>query len=134
ELQPPFQELELMCERMFPEEPKKVERYIGGLPDMIHGSVKASKPESMQEAIEFATEMMDKKMLTHAEQQQQQPEGPRGKCKGITCFECGVQIHYKSECPKLKNGNQGNRAGNGNAVARAYAVGTAITNPNLNVD
>nr|GEX86994.1 putative reverse transcriptase domain-containing protein [Tanacetum cinerariifolium] len=54
---------------MFPEESTKVERYIGGLPDMIHGSVKASKPQSMQEAIEFATEMMDKKMLTHAEHQ-----------------------------------------------------------------
>nr|GEZ80085.1 retrotransposon protein, putative, Ty3-gypsy subclass [Tanacetum cinerariifolium] len=52
--------------KMFPEEAEKVERYIGGLPDMIHGSVKASKPQSMQEAIEFATEMMDKKMLTHA--------------------------------------------------------------------
>nr|GEY70942.1 putative reverse transcriptase domain-containing protein [Tanacetum cinerariifolium] len=64
-----FQELALMCERMFPEEAEKVERYIGGLPDMIHGSVKASKPQSMQEAIEFATEMMDKKMLTHAERQ-----------------------------------------------------------------
>ncbi|GJY58293.1 hypothetical protein Tco_0458185 [Tanacetum coccineum] len=46
-----------------------VERYIGGLPDMIHGSVKASKPQSMQEAIEFATEMMDKKVLTAAERQ-----------------------------------------------------------------
>nr|GFB67789.1 reverse transcriptase domain-containing protein [Tanacetum cinerariifolium] len=53
--------------RMFPEEAAKVERYIGGLPDMIHGSVKASKPQSMQEAIEFATEIMDKKMLTHGE-------------------------------------------------------------------
>nr|GEU33176.1 hypothetical protein [Tanacetum cinerariifolium] len=47
----------------------KVERYIGSLLDMIHGSVKASKPQSMHEAIEFATEMMDKKMLTHAERQ-----------------------------------------------------------------
>ncbi|GJW49493.1 putative reverse transcriptase domain-containing protein [Tanacetum coccineum] len=51
----------------------------------------------------------------------------------ITCFECGVQGHYKSDCPKLKNGNQGNRAGNGNAVARAYVVGSAGTNPNSNV-
>nr|GEZ14563.1 hypothetical protein [Tanacetum cinerariifolium] len=34
--------------------------------------VKASKPQSMQEAIEFATEMMDKKMLTHAERQAEQ--------------------------------------------------------------
>ncbi|GKA54520.1 putative reverse transcriptase domain-containing protein [Tanacetum coccineum] len=47
----------------------KVERYVGGLPDMIHGSVKASKPQTMQEAIEFATEMMDKKMITAAERQ-----------------------------------------------------------------
>nr|GEY89811.1 hypothetical protein [Tanacetum cinerariifolium] len=52
---------------MFPEESAKVESYIGGLPDMIHGSVKALKPPLMQEAIEFAIEMMDKKMLTHAE-------------------------------------------------------------------
>nr|GEV63170.1 reverse transcriptase domain-containing protein [Tanacetum cinerariifolium] len=198
-------------------ESAKVERYIDGLPDMIHGSVKASKPQSMQEAIEFATKMMDKKMLTHAKRQaehkkkfddtsrntqhQQQPpkrnnvareytagQGDRkpyggtkplcskcnyhhdGPCvpkctnckkighlardcksrpaannnnnnqraqganaRGITCFECGVQGHYKSECPKLKNGNQGNQAGNGNAVARAYAVGTIETNPNSNV-
>nr|GFD55504.1 reverse transcriptase domain-containing protein [Tanacetum cinerariifolium] len=39
-----FQELALMYDRMFPEESAKVERYIGGLLDMIHGSVKASKP------------------------------------------------------------------------------------------
>ncbi|GJR10543.1 putative reverse transcriptase domain-containing protein [Tanacetum coccineum] len=46
---------------------------------------------------------------------------------------CGVQGHFRSDCPKLKNGNQGNRAGNGNAVARAYVVGSAGTNPNSNV-
>ncbi|GJU49036.1 putative reverse transcriptase domain-containing protein [Tanacetum coccineum] len=47
--------------------------------------------------------------------------------------KCGVQGHFRSDCPKLKNGNQGNRAGNGNAVARAYVVGSAGTNPNSNV-
>nr|GEU85405.1 putative reverse transcriptase domain-containing protein [Tanacetum cinerariifolium] len=62
----------LICERMFPEEAKKLERFIGGLPDMIHGSVKASKPQLMQESIEFATEIMDKKMLTHDERQAEQ--------------------------------------------------------------
>nr|GEV35844.1 hypothetical protein [Tanacetum cinerariifolium] len=66
---------------------------------------------------------------TCGRRQRAQGENPRG----ITWFECGVQGHYKSDCPKLKNGNQGNRAGNGNVVARAYAVGTVITNPNLNV-
>ncbi|GJS97578.1 reverse transcriptase domain-containing protein [Tanacetum coccineum] len=54
-----FQQLALMCSRMFPEEIDKIEKYIGGLPDMIHGSVKASKPKTMQEAIEFTTELMD---------------------------------------------------------------------------
>ncbi|GJW69080.1 reverse transcriptase domain-containing protein [Tanacetum coccineum] len=32
-----FQELALLCVRMFPEESDKIEKYVGGLPDMIHG-------------------------------------------------------------------------------------------------
>nr|GFB99049.1 reverse transcriptase domain-containing protein [Tanacetum cinerariifolium] len=58
-----FQELALLCGRMFSKEFDKVEKYVGGLPDMIHGSVVASKPKTMQEAIEIATELMDKKVL-----------------------------------------------------------------------
>nr|GFA41788.1 hypothetical protein [Tanacetum cinerariifolium] len=38
-----------------------------GLPDMIHGSVVASKPKTMQEAVEIATELMDKKIRTFTE-------------------------------------------------------------------
>ncbi|GJZ13838.1 reverse transcriptase domain-containing protein [Tanacetum coccineum] len=64
-----FQELALLCVGMFPEESDKVERYVGGLPDMIHGSVVASKPKTMQEATEMATELMDKKISTFAERQ-----------------------------------------------------------------
>nr|GEX04340.1 reverse transcriptase domain-containing protein [Tanacetum cinerariifolium] len=37
-----FQELALMCDRMFLEESDKVRKYVGGLPDMIHGNVMAS--------------------------------------------------------------------------------------------
>ncbi|GJX57188.1 putative reverse transcriptase domain-containing protein [Tanacetum coccineum] len=151
-----FQELALMCDRMFPEESAKVERYVGGLPDMIHGSVKASKPQSMQEAIEFATEMMDKKMITAAERQaenkrkfeetprntqnQQQPFKRNNVARAYTAgpgdkkpYGGTKPLCTKSDCPKLKNGNQGNRAGNGNAVARAYVMGSAGTNPNSNV-
>ncbi|GJR10996.1 reverse transcriptase domain-containing protein, partial [Tanacetum coccineum] len=50
-------------------ESDKIERYVGGLPDIIHGSVVASKPNTMQEAIEIATELMDKKIRTFAERQ-----------------------------------------------------------------
>nr|GEX36022.1 hypothetical protein [Tanacetum cinerariifolium] len=59
----------MITDKYCPRESAKVERYIGGLLDMIHGSVKASKPQSMQEAIKFSTEMMDKKMPTHIERQ-----------------------------------------------------------------
>ncbi|GJX17571.1 reverse transcriptase domain-containing protein [Tanacetum coccineum] len=64
-----FQELALMCGRMFPEESDQVEKYVGGLPDMIQGSVMASKPKTMQEAIEIANDLMDQKVRTFAERQ-----------------------------------------------------------------
>ncbi|GKB32477.1 putative reverse transcriptase domain-containing protein [Tanacetum coccineum] len=65
----PLTELALLCGRMFPEESDKIEKYVGGLPDMIHGSVVASKPKTMQDAVEIATELMDKKIRTFAERQ-----------------------------------------------------------------
>nr|GFD08454.1 putative reverse transcriptase domain-containing protein [Tanacetum cinerariifolium] len=40
------------------------------------------------------------------------------------CYECGVKGHYKRECHKLKNNNnQGNQGGRNNALARVYVVG-----------
>ncbi|GKA62388.1 putative reverse transcriptase domain-containing protein, partial [Tanacetum coccineum] len=127
-----FQELALLCGRMFPKESDKIEKYVGGLPDMIHGSVVASKPKTMQEATEMAIEVMDKRIRTFADRQtenkrkpdnNQQPQqhhqnkrqntgrayaaGTKGTGSGqkLTCFECGVQGHFKRECPKLKNNN-----------------------------
>ncbi|GJR29551.1 hypothetical protein Tco_1105783 [Tanacetum coccineum] len=47
---------------MFPEELDKIEKYVGGLPDMIHGSVMASNPKTMQDELNFATGLMDKKI------------------------------------------------------------------------
>ncbi|GKF27392.1 reverse transcriptase domain-containing protein, partial [Tanacetum coccineum] len=54
-----FQELALMCSRMFLEESDEVEKYVGVLPDMIQGSVMASKPKKIQDAMKFATELAD---------------------------------------------------------------------------
>nr|GFD48912.1 hypothetical protein [Tanacetum cinerariifolium] len=62
-----LQELALLCGRMFSKEADKIEKYVGGLPDMIHGNVVASKPKTMQEAIEISTELIDKKIHTFAE-------------------------------------------------------------------
>ncbi|GJX83195.1 putative reverse transcriptase domain-containing protein [Tanacetum coccineum] len=94
-------------------ESDKIERYVGGLPDMIHGNIIASKPKTMQEAVEMATELMDKKVITIAErqaentsrnnqnQQQQNKRQNTGRAytagtgalgqAETTCFECGFQ-------------------------------------------
>nr|GEZ75566.1 reverse transcriptase domain-containing protein [Tanacetum cinerariifolium]GFA21161.1 reverse transcriptase domain-containing protein [Tanacetum cinerariifolium] len=72
-----FQELALMCDRTFPEESNRVEKYIGGVPDMIHDSVKATKPKTKQEAIEFSTELLDKR-IRDAIENKQKFEGTSG--------------------------------------------------------
>ncbi|GJY75626.1 reverse transcriptase domain-containing protein [Tanacetum coccineum] len=45
-----FQELALMCARMFLEESDKIERYVGGLPDMIHGTKNKRKFDNDNQA------------------------------------------------------------------------------------
>nr|GEV95064.1 hypothetical protein [Tanacetum cinerariifolium] len=109
-------------------EAKKVKRYIGGLLDMIHGSVKASKPQSMQEAIEFATEMLDKKMLTHAELDKKPYGGIKPLCPKCNyhhdgpgtqkCTNCRKIGHWARDCksrPATANNNNNQRDQGANA-------------------
>nr|GEV21493.1 hypothetical protein [Tanacetum cinerariifolium] len=117
-----FQELALMCRRMFPEESDKIKRYVGGLPDMIHGSVMASRPKTMHDAFEFSTELMDKKIHTLAERQaenkkrfdnnnqaQQQPPKKQGVATAYT-VRPGERKEYAGTlplCNKCKFHNNG---------------------------
>nr|GFB16334.1 hypothetical protein [Tanacetum cinerariifolium] len=48
--------------------------------------------------------------------------------QGNRCFECGAQGHFKRNCPKLKNNDCGNQAGNDRAPAMVYAVRNAGAN------
>ncbi|GJW13080.1 hypothetical protein Tco_0017213 [Tanacetum coccineum] len=57
------------CGRMLPEESDQVEKYVGGLPDMIQGNVISARPKMMQEAIELANDLMDQKVKTFVERQ-----------------------------------------------------------------
>ncbi|GKC93116.1 putative reverse transcriptase domain-containing protein [Tanacetum coccineum] len=67
-----FQELALLCGRMFYEESEEVEKYVGGLPDMIRGNVTSYLPKMMEKAIKFANDQMDQKVLTITERQAEQ--------------------------------------------------------------
>ncbi|GJW02033.1 putative reverse transcriptase domain-containing protein [Tanacetum coccineum] len=55
----------------------------------------------------------------------------------VTCFERGRQGHYRSDCPKLKDQNRGNKARNKNEVGeargKAYVLGRGDANPDSNV-
>nr|GEV17507.1 reverse transcriptase domain-containing protein [Tanacetum cinerariifolium] len=136
-----FQELALMCGRMFPEELDEVERYVCGLHDMIQENVMSYQPKTMEKAIEFANDQMDQKVLTITERQAEQkrklkfnagnsqgssgPNGNNNNCRNFkttqnagTCYKFRVQGHFKRVYPKLKNKNHGNQGGNGNAPAK----------------
>ncbi|GJR91946.1 reverse transcriptase domain-containing protein [Tanacetum coccineum] len=104
-----FQELALLCVRMFPEESDKIERYVGGLPDMIHGNIVASKPKTMQEAIEMATELMDKRVSTMAERQ--------------------AENKRKFENTSRNNQNQQQQQNKRQNTGRAYTAGSGDKKP-----
>ncbi|GJY00739.1 putative reverse transcriptase domain-containing protein [Tanacetum coccineum] len=80
-------------------ESNEIERYVSGLSNMIQGSVVASKPKTMQEATEIATELIDKRIHTFVERQ---TENKR------------KQDNNQQQQPQNKRQN----------TSRAYAVGT----------
>ncbi|GJR74552.1 putative reverse transcriptase domain-containing protein [Tanacetum coccineum] len=54
-----FQELATLCPTMVPDSKKMMEVFIGGLPRSIEGNVTASKPQTLEEAINIAQRLMD---------------------------------------------------------------------------
>nr|GEU81297.1 reverse transcriptase domain-containing protein [Tanacetum cinerariifolium] len=64
-----FQELTLICTKFVTDETEKNDKYVSGLPDNVYGSVKASKPKTLDETIKLASDLMDQKLRTYAERQ-----------------------------------------------------------------
>nr|GEU92718.1 retrovirus-related Pol polyprotein from transposon TNT 1-94 [Tanacetum cinerariifolium] len=67
----------------------KVEKYVDGLPNMIYGSVMSSKLKTMQDTIEFATELMDQKIHTIGEPLKE----TLSKLKGKVIVNEAVTLH-----------------------------------------
>ncbi|GKC50840.1 reverse transcriptase domain-containing protein [Tanacetum coccineum] len=99
-------ELALLCGRIFPEESDKIEKYVSGLPNMIHRSVVTSKPKTMQEATKMAIEVMDKRIRTFADCQTETKRKPNNNQQ--------PQQHHQN-----KRQNTG----------KAYAAGTVEKKP-----
>ncbi|GJX90403.1 putative reverse transcriptase domain-containing protein [Tanacetum coccineum] len=64
-----FQELALMCTKFLADETAKIDKYISGLPDNIHGNFMSARPKTLDFAIELANDLMDQKLRTYAERQ-----------------------------------------------------------------
>nr|GFA77413.1 putative reverse transcriptase domain-containing protein [Tanacetum cinerariifolium] len=146
-----FQELALSCRRRFPEESDEIERYVGGLPEMIRGNVTSYEPKSMQKAIDLQTikwiknclglpivKPITKGSLTIL----QGPNKINNHSKGTIMLHRpmlhGLEKRNHTEEPNLCSLNATSTmmdhvAGNGNVVARAYGVGTAGGNLDANV-
>ncbi|GJR62734.1 RNA-directed DNA polymerase, eukaryota [Tanacetum coccineum] len=94
----------LEVEMMFPEESDNIEKYVGGLPGMIHGSVMSFKPKTMQDAIEFATKLMDKIISTLAERQAENKRklDNNNQAQQQPSKNQGVAIAYAAEPGKRK--------------------------------
>ncbi|GJW61811.1 putative reverse transcriptase domain-containing protein [Tanacetum coccineum] len=106
-------------------------------------------PNTLDDAIELANDLMDKKLRTYAERQNdnkrkaddssrnnQQPHKKQNVARVYTagpgaCYKCGNTGYIKKNCPKQKNHENGNE--NGITQGRAYALGGRDASPDSNV-
>nr|GEW76963.1 putative reverse transcriptase domain-containing protein [Tanacetum cinerariifolium] len=135
-------ELALMCTKFLDDETEKVDKYISGLPDNIHGNVMSARPKTLDETIELANDLMDQKLRTYAKRQNEnkrktddssrnsQQQQPYKRQNVARAYTAGPG-EKKRNCPKPKNRGNGN--GNGVAQGRAYALGGRDASPDSNV-
>nr|GEV35085.1 putative reverse transcriptase domain-containing protein [Tanacetum cinerariifolium] len=104
-----FQELALMCTKFLVDEIEKVDKYISGLPDNIHGNVMSARPKTPDETIELANDLMDQKLHTYAERQndnkrkaddssrnnQQQPHKKQNVAKAYTACPSKKKVYTR---------------------------------------
>nr|GEW15832.1 putative reverse transcriptase domain, ribonuclease H-like domain, aspartic peptidase domain protein [Tanacetum cinerariifolium] len=151
-----FNELALLCLDVVPNEKKKVELYIKGLPEIIKGETTSSRPATLNESVRMAHVLMEHKNQAKNERITEclkRKWETRVKATTITttatteakdcrsknvalgaavqpnvvCYECGERAHKSHTCPK-----KADRRG-GNVQGQAYVIRDAEYNQGPNV-
>ncbi|GJZ23370.1 reverse transcriptase domain-containing protein [Tanacetum coccineum] len=101
-----FQELATLCPTMVPDSEKMMEVFIRGLPQSIEGNVNASKPQTLEEAINIAQRLMDQVgHLTNNCRNKGPATGSNLLPVTVTCHACREKGHYANQCRKTTNNN-----------------------------
>ncbi|GJY48578.1 putative reverse transcriptase domain-containing protein [Tanacetum coccineum] len=111
-----FQELTVLCPNMVPNNDKLLESFIGGLPRSIEGNVTASKPQTLEEAINIAQRLMDQ-VTKHAPMQVSSDN--KRKFDDRRTFNNNSRSNYRNTNNRYNNRRQQNRR---QEAGRAYAV------------
>ncbi|GKC57884.1 putative reverse transcriptase domain-containing protein, partial [Tanacetum coccineum] len=103
-----FQELETLCPTMVPGSKKMMEVFIGGLPQSIEGNVTASKPQTLEEAINIYQRLMDQnrrqetfRAYAATPTENNRYTGNRPLCKKCTLHHTGPCIVKCNICNKV---------------------------------
>ncbi|GKE66566.1 putative reverse transcriptase domain-containing protein, partial [Tanacetum coccineum] len=109
---------------MVPDYEKMMEVFIRGLPPSIEGNVTASKPQTLEEAINIAQRLMDQNRrqetfrsyaVTPTENNGYIRNRPLSTGSNlllvtVTCHACGEKGHYANQCRKITSNNAQGRA------------------------
>ncbi|GJZ33597.1 reverse transcriptase domain-containing protein, partial [Tanacetum coccineum] len=111
-----FQELTTLCLNMVPNNEKLLEAFIGGLPRSIEGNVTASKPQTLEEAINIAQRIMDQ-VTKHVPMQVSNDN--KRKFDDRRTFNNNSCSNYRNTNNRYNNRRQQNRR---QETGRAYTV------------
>ncbi|GKC18890.1 putative reverse transcriptase domain-containing protein [Tanacetum coccineum] len=122
-----FQELALTCTKFLDDETENIDKYISRLPNNIHGNVMSARPKTLDDAIELANDLMDQKLRTYAERQND------NKRKVDDSSRNNQQPHKKQNVARAYTAGPGEKkAYTGNLPLYGHATNDCRVNTNNN--